>query len=122
MAKLWSEGGAAVLNDDRIIVREQNGELWMYGTPWHGDFKKHSAEGLPIQKVFFLSRGKGNSVCPKRGAEAVSMLLTRCFPPLWDKEGMAFTMDFCHRLAERVPCFELSFLPDARVIEFVRNI
>lgn len=29
MAKLWSENHATVLNDDRIIVREKDGELWM---------------------------------------------------------------------------------------------
>ena len=122
MAKLWSAGGANVLNDDRIIVREKNGELRMYGTPWNGDFKEHSAGGLPIQKILFLSRGRGNRVQPKRGVEAVSMTLTRCFPPLWDKAGMAFAVNFCHHMTERVPCYELSFVPDARVIHFVRNI
>jgi hypothetical protein len=33
IARLWSENKATVLNDDRIIVREINGELLMYGTP-----------------------------------------------------------------------------------------
>jgi hypothetical protein len=122
MAKLWHDNGATVLNDDRIVVREKDGVLWMYGTPWHGDFKECSSEGQILDRVFFLSRGNGNAVSPKRGAEAVSMLLTRCFPPLWDKEGMAFTMDFCHRITERVPCYELSFVPDERIVDFVRNI
>ena len=122
MAELWHQHGAVVLNDDRIVVREKDGVLWMYGTPWHGNFKEHSADGLAIQKIFFLSRGNSNTVCPKHGAEAVSMLLTRCFPPLWDKEGMAFTVGFCHRLVEKVPCYELSFVPDSRVVDFVRNI
>jgi hypothetical protein len=122
MAKLWHEQGTLVLNDDRIVIREKDGVLWMYGTPWHGDFKEHSTGGLPIQKVFFLSQGNCNTVYPKHGAEAVSMLLTRSFPPLWDKEGMAFTMCFCHRLVEKIPCYELSFVPDSRVVDFVRSI
>lgn len=121
MARLWHDKGASVLNDDRIVLREKDGAFWMYGTPWHGDFKEHSAEGLPIQKIFFLSRGRSNGISPKHGAEAVSMLLTRSFPPLWDKEGMAFTMDFCHGVTQKVPCCELRFVPDERVIDFVRN-
>jgi len=33
MARLWHDDKATVLNDDRIILREQNREFMMYGTP-----------------------------------------------------------------------------------------
>jgi hypothetical protein len=122
MARLWSESGATVLNDDRIIVRERNGEFWMYGTPWHGDFNEMSPKALPIRKVFFLKRGKENSVVSKKGAEAVSMLLTRSFPTLWDQKGMDYTLGLLDRMASRLSCYELNFLPDKKVIDFVRNI
>jgi hypothetical protein len=121
-AKLWFDHGLTVLNDDRIIVREKKGKFWMYGTPWHGDFKEHSSHGLPIDKLFFLRHGKKNSAQAKSGAEAVSMLLSRSFPPFWDKEGMAFTIEHCQRLVSKTPCYELTFMPDAEMIDFVRNI
>jgi hypothetical protein len=122
MARLWFEDHATVLNDDRIIVRERDGEFWMYGTPWHGDFKELSPKGLPIHKIFFLRHGENNSAITKNGAEAVSMLLTRCFPPLWDKKGMEYTMRFCHRLVNKIPCYELNFQPDGKIVDFVRNL
>jgi len=122
MAKLWSESGATVLNDDRIIVREKNGQFWMYGTPWHGDFKELSLKGLPIRKIFFLRHGEKNSSVRKKGAEAVSMLLTRSFPPLWDKKGMEFTLKFCAELAQKVPCYELGFVPDESVLDFIEEV
>jgi len=121
-AKLWFDHGLTVLNDDRIIVRENKGKLWMYGTPWHGDFKEHSPHGLPVHKLFFLRRGTKNSSRAKSGAEAVSMLLARSFPPFWDKQGMDFTIDFCRRLVSNIPCYELTFVPDAGMIDFVRSI
>jgi hypothetical protein len=122
IARLWSENQATVLNDDRIIVREINGELLMYGTPWHGDFKGVSSKGLPIRKLFFLRHGEKNSAVPKNGAEAVLMLLTRCFPPIWDKKGMEYTMDLSHRLVQNIPCYEFSFEPDRKIVDFVKNI
>ena len=122
IARLWSENQATVLNDDRIIVREKNGELFMYGTPWPGDFKELSSKGLPIRKLFFLRHGEKNSAVPKNSAEAVLMLLTRCFPPIWDKKGMEYTMDLCHRLVNKIPCYEFSFEPDRNIVDFVRNI
>jgi hypothetical protein len=121
-AKLWFDKNATVLNDDRIVVREKDGVFWMYGTPWHGDFREFSSNGLPIQKIFFLHRGEENGVLQKSGVEAVAMLLTRSFPPLWDYKGMAYTMDLCHRLVSKIPCYELSFRPDAGVVDFVRNV
>ncbi len=122
IARLWSENQATVLNDDRIIVREKNGELLMHGTPWPGDFKEVSSKGLAIRKLFFLRHGEKNSVVPKNSTEAVLMLLTRCFPPIWDKKGMEYTMDLCHRIVQNIPCYEFSFEPDRNIVDFVRNI
>ena len=122
MAKLWSENHTTILNDDRIIVREKDGELWMYGTPWHGDFKEVSPNGLPIRKIFFLRHSEKNSAIPRKGAEAVSMLLTRSFPPLWNQKGMDYTLSLLDRMTSKLPCYELHFLPDKKIIDFVRNI
>ena len=122
MARIWFEGGATVLNDARIVVREKNGIFCMYGTPWHGDYPEFSAQGVPIDKVFFLHPGKENLAIPRDRREAVSMLLTRCFPPFWDKKGMEYTLAFCHCLVEKVACSELDFMPNEKVVDFVRRV
>ena len=121
IAKLWSQD-CTILNDDRIVVREKAGRFWMYGTPWHGHYNKVSSKGLPIHKMFLLHHGNKNLAVSKDGTEGVSMLLTRCFPPIWDKRGMDYTVDFCRRLVEKVPCYELDFVPDKTVVEFVRSL
>ena len=122
MAKLWFENDATVLNDDRIVVKEEDGEFWMYGTPWHGDFRELSPTGLPIQKAFFLHHGEENRAVLKNGAKAVAMLLVRSFPPLWDDKGMAYATDLCHHIVSKIPCYELNFAPDTQIIDFVRNM
>ncbi|MGD2124955.1 MAG: hypothetical protein PVG99_02675 [Desulfobacteraceae bacterium] len=122
MAKLWLKNNATILNDDRIIVREKAGKFWMHGTPWHGDFREWSLRSQLIRKMFFLHHGEKNSAFPKQGAEATSMLLTRCFPPIWDKKAMAYTTGLCHRMVNEIPCYELTFEPDKRIVDFVRGI
>lgn len=121
IAKQWYDSGATILNDDRIMVRERDGQLWMYGTPWHGDFREISLTGIPINTVFFLRHGTENRAVLKKSSEAVSMFLTRSFPPLWDQKGMDYTLGFLDGMAKKLPCYELSFLPDKTVIDFVRN-
>jgi hypothetical protein len=121
MAQLWKDQ-ALVLNDDRIVLRQRDGRFWMYGTPWHGDYTSVSPQGVPLHKIFFLHHDEANSTHRKDGVAAASMLLVRCFPPLWDVKGMDFTLNFFTQLVAGIPCYELGFLPDKKIIDFVRNI
>jgi hypothetical protein len=120
-ARLWRDR-ATVLNDDRIVLRQREGRFWMYGTPWHGDYTGVAAQGVPLEKVFFLRHADDNHARRVARAEAASMLLTRCFPPLWDAKGMGFSLDLCAQLAGAVPCYELGFVPDERAVEYVRCV
>jgi hypothetical protein len=119
MAKLWRDQGV-ILNDDRIIIRQRGGRFWMYGTPWHGDYTGVSSQGVPLERIFFLNRGDVNSTRCLEGATAASKLLARCFPPLWHEEGMGFTLDFCAQVVSQVLCYELGFVPDNDIVDFVR--
>jgi len=121
MAQLWNDEGV-ILNDDRIIIRQHGDRFWMYGTPWHGDYTGVSPQGVLLEKIFFLNRGDVNSIRRLEGAAAASMLLTRCFPPLWDKEGMNFTLDLCSQVVSHVPCYELGFVPNKDIVDFVRCV
>ncbi|MBN2609160.1 MAG: hypothetical protein JXA64_08600 [Candidatus Fermentibacteraceae bacterium] len=119
MAGLW-KGSARILNDDRIILRESEGAIRMYGTPWHGDMSDVSAEGTGLSSVYFLFHGSSNSVRSVSGAKAISMLLRRSFLPLWSRTGMEYSMDFLHSVAEQVPFHELDFVPDAGIVDFLK--
>lgn len=122
LAKLWHDRGATVLNDDRIIIRERDGVFWMYGTPWHGTFEVTSQKALPVDKIFLLRHGKENLLIPKTGSEAISMLLTRSFPTFWDRAGMEQALGLMDRMTGALPCYELHFLPDGEVIDFIRGL
>ena len=119
MARIWRDE-ATILNDDRIVLRWREGRFWMYGTPWHGDYSGVSPRGVPLEKLFFLRHATENELRPQAGTAAATKLLTRSFLPLWDAEGMAFSLDFCARVTGAAPCYELGFVPDQNVIDFVR--
>jgi hypothetical protein len=121
MARLWKDQ-ATILNDDRIVLRWREGRFWMYGTPWHGEYAGISAGGVPLEKVFFLRHAGDNQARRVEGVTASLMLLTRCFPPFWDADGMSFTLDFVAQLVEAVPCYELGFLPDRSAVDYVRCV
>ncbi len=121
IGRLWKDR-ALVLNDDRIVIRQHKKRFCMFGTPFHGEYTKVSPRGIPLDKIFFLRHAEANDIRRKNGVVASSMLLARCFPPLWDAEGMRYTIDFCARLVTDVPCYELDFVPNQKIVDFVRCV
>jgi hypothetical protein len=120
IARLWKKD-AVVLNDERVVLRKHKGRLWIYGTPWHGDYEEVSPHGVPLKKIYFLRRTKTNTIKKLGGTEAVSMLLSHCFFPYWDSEGMQFTLDFCDNVVKKILCYDLGFIRNKNVVEFIRS-
>ena len=122
MARLW-EGvpGVTVLSDDRVILRRVGDRFTMYGTPWHGEAALAAPASAPLTGVFFLEHGAANTLVPLRGATAATRLFASGFPPFFDRAGLDFTLKFLGDLVAEVPCHELCFARDNRVVEFVQS-
>jgi hypothetical protein len=122
-AGLWEgQEDVKVVNDDRVIIRKIDGQFWMYGTPWHGEGGMALPDGAPLEKVFLLKHARENYVLPLDPVTAAAALLVRTYAPHWDKCGMEFTLSFLGDLSQTVHCYELGFVPDFTVVNFVRDI
>jgi hypothetical protein len=124
LARMWDQekNGFDVLSDDRTIVRKKGHHFWMYGTPWHGDAKFGSPRGVRLERIFFLRHGQKNSINELKGIDPVSQLLTCSFPPYWDPQGMAFTLEVFTDLSAQVPCQQLTFKPERSTLDLVERI
>ena len=125
-ARLWHKHSKAmVLNDDRIIVRKNNGKFFIYGSPWHGDFRDYLATRIELarlEKVFFIYHSAKNVVKKIPEKEAFRLLYSALFPTFWDKECLEQIVSFCQEIVKGVPCYRLGFVNNQRVINFVREI
>ena len=115
--RLWSAvRHVHVLSDDRIILREQANEIWMHGTPWHGEAGFASPEKTKVEKIFVLDHGERNEILPLPEAQALAELFARCFPPFYLHDPLAITLSFLHRVISRVPCYLYRFVPDESAV------
>jgi len=122
MARLWQkDNGATVLSDDRIILSKEGTGLWMYGTPWHGEAELASPEKAPPKNVYFLAKGSKNEVIPLKQSDAASRLFSCSFPPYYNQQALDFTLTFIAELVRSIPCYELRFLPDRKVLKIVMS-
>ncbi|HEV2697546.1 MAG TPA: hypothetical protein VGU90_06105 [Terriglobales bacterium] len=119
-ARLWhSLRKAEVLSDDRIILRLHDGELWMYGTPWHGEGAFASANKAKVSGLFVLQHGNDNRFASLSNARSVGELFARCFPPFHSANALERTVEFLQRALTAVPAHEFRFTPDSRAIKAV---
>jgi hypothetical protein len=131
-ARLWTSlHEVEILSDDRIIVREsparelQPGDdprqIFMYGTPWHGEAHFALPQRAPLGRIFVLEHGRGNAITRLSRSEMVAELFARSFVPFHTHEYVDSALSFLERVADTVPCYRYSFEPDQRAVERVLN-
>jgi len=123
MARLWqNEPACTVLSDDRIILRRIGKELWMYGTPWHGEAGLASSARAPLTQIYFLQPSRVNELVQMDTTEAMARLISCSFLPFYNPEALEFTLGFFEEVTGVVPCYGLKFFPDKKVVEFIKNL
>ncbi|HEX2059626.1 MAG TPA: hypothetical protein VHK90_02695 [Thermoanaerobaculia bacterium] len=118
-ARLWEGEASGIVSDDRVIVREHDGAMWMYGTPWHGEAELSLAARVPLTGVYLLAQAPENELRELSHATAVARLFACSFPPFYDGAAVDFTLGMLSRLAEAVPVRELHFTRDRAAVDLV---
>ena len=141
-ARLWTSlHDVEILSDDRIIVREDKvcedkirpdkvredavredrTQIFMYGTPWHGEAHFALPQRAPVQQIFVLEHGQGNVLTRLTRSQMVAELFARSFVPFHRHEYVDNALSFLERVADSVPCYRYSFAPDERAVERILN-
>ncbi len=118
-ARLWEGVSRGVVSDDRVIVREHDGAMWMYGTPWHGEAELSLAARVPLVDVYLLVQAPSNEIRALENATAVARLFGCAFPPFYDAASVDYTLGFLERLVKAVPVRELRFTRDRAIVDLV---
>jgi hypothetical protein len=120
-ARLWEKLWAPeILSDDRIILRLHNGELWMYGTPWHGEAAFAAPGSAKLNRIHILKHGPENRFSFLSQASAAGEIFARSFPPFHSPAGLEHTVEFIKRALDVVPCYQFQFVPDDSSTQAVR--
>ena len=119
-ARLWQQlRGPEILSDDRIILRLHDEELWMYGSPWHGEAAFASPTRAKLERIHILQHGAENRFSPFSRPRAIAEVFARSFPPFHSAVGLERTVEFLKRTLETLPCYAFEFLPDHTSVDAV---
>jgi len=118
--RLWRENidGAVLLNDDSPFIREEEGKIWAYGSPWSGKTPCYKAERYELAGCVRLSQAPYNKIKKLSILEAYGAIHPSCPPEFaYDGELYDYVGEFINKLLSVVPFYHLACLPDAGAAE-----
>jgi hypothetical protein len=121
-ARLWQrQPGVHILSDDRIILRRGGGQVWMHGTPWHGDAGIASPHAALLSHIYILEQAPSNELVAMPRSAATAEIFARSFVPRHSAQALDFTLQFIEQLAQQLPCDTFRFLPQQSAVEVIRD-
>ena len=121
-ALLWRQyRGAAVINGDRIVIRETPQGFTLYGIPISGSSGECLNEQRPLRAIVFPEKGENNEIFSLPPFEAFKRLIG-CFSYTQaDPAKQERAVRMAERIATGCPCLRLVCRPDAGAVEVTAN-
>ena len=123
-SRLWLKhiAGASLLNDDNPAIRVyDNGEVYIFGTPWSGKTPCYRNRKVELKGLVRLEQAKENSWQYFEGAQKMINLLPSCSAIRWNKVLFNQMLQISERIVERVPIGKLKNLPEQAAADLIYN-
>ena len=118
MSSLWQNAGSKVVNDDRLIIRKEGGQYFMYNTPMiYVDAPKKE----PLDAIYIIEHSSENRLEKLSGAAAVTAVMAFCIQHSYNPEFIVHHLDFVSELCAELPVYRLGFKSDASVVDFIKE-
>lgn len=113
--RLWRQHieGSELLNDDSPYLRIENGQAFVYGSPWSGKTPCYKPLRVPLGGVTRLSQAPYNKMRRLSKLEAMGALLPSCPPNFAYDDGLTdMICEIIGAVIKSTPVFHLECLPD----------
>lgn len=119
-AGLWEKHrGATILNGDRAVLRNNDGRIDAYGSPYAGSSNLFIDRRVPLRAIIMLEQAKHNMIRPIPHEEGLGLFLQQTSLPVWEPTLFEMGMQTLEAILENVPMYMLSCLPDEGAVECV---
>lgn len=107
-ARLWRDTkNALIINGDRAVCKKENGEWYIYGSPWSGTSGECINRKVPLKSIVMLEQYPTNEVEKLDSYTSNLKLMERAFVPYWDSNCVNKALDTISLLVDEVDIFKL---------------
>lgn len=117
-AELWAEfQHAEIINGDRAVLREKDGEMWSYSLPFAGSSGICANKSAPIRAIVVLAQAAENFVRELTPAEGMKHLYSQCALNRWNREEVETVLGVLAKMVRTTKVVKLDCLPNRSAVE-----
>ena len=106
--RLWREvfPDCIMVNDDKPIIKKENGGFLACGTPWSGKHDLDTNVQVPLKGIVILARGEENRIERVKPETVLGLLFNQIYRPS-DNEAYLKTIDLVGEMLSSCPVYKL---------------
>lgn len=121
-AELWHKHiGAEIINGDKVLVREIDGDFYGCGLPWKGSSEYCLNKKTKLKGIIVLHQAGENKLTKLDAVQAMEYFMPHIFMPHWDKDCLEKAIDVFEKILEKVPFYLLECRPDEDAVKLTYN-
>ena len=108
-SRMWREvfgERAVMINDDKPLIREEDGKFYAYGTPWDGKHELSVNRRSPIKAICYIERGEENEIKKVNTPDVTYNLIAQVYRPR-QEAGLMKTLDFVDSMLKSIPMYKM---------------
>lgn len=117
IAGIWHQAGNNLINDDRLIIRREGEQYFVYNTPMYYEDGNKKA---PLHAIYLIYHSPENKIEQLKGVVALSSVMAFSIQNNYDKRFVQHHIDFFHRLSQNLTVYRLGVVPDMQIIDFIK--
>ena len=122
-ANLWKKyADAVVINGDKALVYEKDGNFYASGIPFSGSSKDCLNKVLPLKAIISLEQAETNSAKKLASTEAFLSLYKNCYPVPYSRDCTGELIDFIEHICQSVPVYDYACVADESAVRYLERI
>ena len=110
-----------ILNDDKPVIKKENGNYYIYGTPWSGKTDLNLNLKAPLKAIVLLERGEIDEIIKCDKNTALKKILASTVQPK-SVELLNLSLDIISDIIENVEIFKLKCTKNMSAVEEVLKV
>ena len=121
-ASLWERyRDAVIVNGDRTILCERDGEVYAYGMPVCGSSDICLNQNAPVHAIIYLSQSPKNEIQQISLKQRIKYLISETTINFFDAEYLNQAIEVLTRIAQKVDMFSFSCTKEKDAVETLGN-
>ena len=122
-SRLWHEyvPGSDLMNDDNPVIRFEDGQFLVYGSPWSGKTLCYRNVVAPVNALVRLEQSPKNRIERLHSLQAYASIIAAVSTIRWNHDVMSLLIPTIERVAMTVPCYQLRCRPDEEAVRVCKE-